>query len=204
MQHRTGFAATLAAAAVLTAGCDRSPTGGPDALTAEEARAVAEAYSQLGMDGTAGPGGPALSVEGERIGGTSTFSFTRDCPRGGVVHLEGASAMAPGEAPGTGEFTVTATRTEEACGLPLRHGRGTLTLDGNPNVQLTSHSTWTDWLPGDRTATKKGSFRWTRSTGGSGVCTVDITTTLSRAAMTYTIAGSFCGHEINVSRPIGR
>lgn len=204
MQLRTAFGAALAAAAVLAAGCDRSPIGGPDALTAEEARAVAEAYGQLGTGELAGPGGPAPSMDAQRIGGTTTFSFTGECPRGGVVRLDGSFAQTPGETPGTSEFTVTATRTEEACALPLRNGGGTLTLDGNPNVQFTSHSTWTDWRPGDLIATKKGSFRWTRSTGGSGVCTVDITTTLSRAAMTYTVAGSFCGHEISVSGPIGR
>jgi hypothetical protein len=202
MQLRRGFAAALATAAVLAAGCDRSPTGGPDALTAEEARAVAEAYSQLGTGEAASLGGPAASMDAERIGGTNTFSFTGDCPRGGVVRLDGSSTLTPGEAPSTATFAVTATRTEEACGIPLRNGVGTLTLDGNPNVQFTSHSIWTDWIPGDLTATQKGSFRWTRSTGGSGVCTVDITTVVSRAAMTYTVAGSFCGHEFSVSGSI--
>jgi hypothetical protein len=199
MMHGKAFAAAAATLAVLAAGCDRAPTVSADALTLDEARAVAEAYGQTGVGALAGPGGPSMSLEEAALGGTTEFAFSHPCPRGGSARLEGTSIIMPAEAPGTGTFTLTATRTDQACAVPVRRGRGTLTLDGHPHVALAIHHTWTDWTAGDLTATQKGSFRWSRSGGGSGTCDVDVTTTMIRATMRYTVQGRFCGFDLNIS-----
>jgi hypothetical protein len=199
MMQSRAFAAAVATLAVLAAGCDRAPTVSADALTLDEARTVAEAYSQTGVGALAGPGGPSLSLEEVGLGGTVEFAFSQPCPRGGAARLEGTSTIVPAEAPGTGTFTLTGTRTDEACAVPVRRGQGTLTLDGNPNVALAIHHSWTDWTAGDLTATQKGSFRWSRSGGGSGTCDVDVTTTMSRATMRYTMQGRFCGFDVDIS-----
>jgi hypothetical protein len=199
MMHGRAFAAAAATVAVLAAGCDRAPTVSTDALTLDEARAVAEVYSQIGLGALAGPGGPSLSLEEAGLGGTVEFAFSQPCPRGGATRLEGTSIITPTETPGTGTFALTATRTEEACAVPLRRGQGTLTLDGNPNVALAIQHSWTNWTAGDLTATQKGSFRWARSGGGGGTCDVDVTTTMTRATMRYTVQGRFCGFDVNIS-----
>jgi hypothetical protein len=155
--------------------------------------------SQTGVGALAGPGGPSTSLEEAALGGTTEFAFSHPCPRGGSARLEGTSTIQAAEAPGSGTFSLTATRTDQACAVPVRRGQGTLTLDGNPNVALAIHHTWTDWTAGDLTATQTGSFRWSRSGGGSGTCDVDVTTTMSRATMRYTMQGRFCGFDVNIS-----
>ena len=131
----------------------------------------------------------------------TTFTVTKQCPRGGQVTFAGSVV-------GTGDRTThnltvdaNATRTDANCAFDTRDG--VLTINGNPNLTFTSHVNIVNAVPtGLQTQTHKGSFTWSR-TGGSGTCDVDITSSYDPSTHTLTITGSFCGHQINVTRTRG-
>jgi hypothetical protein len=197
-------AATLALLAL--AACDGSPTAGAAALSADEATEIAAAWDEIGASAIDGTGGPLFSLSAgveaaSVITTTTTFSRQHDCPAGGTSTLAGQRIVTVDPATRTGGLQLTATRTDAACAINARRGReGTLTITGTPNVQVTAQQSWTAGIPAQHTATTRGSFTWARSTGQSGSCTVDLTATRTPATHTYTLAGTFCGKTISVTR----
>ena len=192
-------------AALTLAACDQNATGAADpaALSPSEARSLAgDLGDQDGamLDGVPGgsfdrlPAGPAAATTTV----TTTFSRTRTCPGGGSVKLEGTMVHTGDGATRTGSLQFNATRTEAACAF--NRGGVTLTLNGNPSTTLTASQSWSNGTPGVRTASKKGSFTWARSTGASGTCTVDVTHTWDPATHTLHVAGTFCNQTIDVTR----
>jgi len=192
------------AAAVVLAACDKGTTGpdGSSQLSAEDARALAgETGDQDGafMDGFAGPSfnktaaGPQFATTV-----TTTFTRTRTCPQGGSVKLEGTHVVTADPATHSGSVAFSATRTETAC--VFSRGERTITINGNPNTVLTSNQSWTNGVRGVRTATKKGSFTWSRSDGKSGTCNVDVTATWDPATHTLHVQGTFCNQTVDVTR----
>jgi hypothetical protein len=198
------FAAPFALA---LAACEGGATDPADASLSEaEARELAAAWDAVATGAIAGVG-PAFSVT--EAGGpsaaatTSTTGFKRQhaCPAGGGSSIEGTLTIIRDPATRTGSVQMNATRTDAACTVPARGQReGTVTITGNPNVQLTGNHAWTNGVPGVHTHAQKGSFTWSRSTGGTGTCAVDLTGTFTPATLTYTLAGTFCGRTVNVTR----
>jgi hypothetical protein len=126
------------------------------------------------------------------------FSVTKQCPRGGQVVIAGGIVGTGDRATHSLTLDANATRTDTDCAFDTRDG--VLTLTGNPNIAYTGHLNIVDGQPsGLQTQTHKGSFNWSR-TGGSGTCDVDITSSYDPATHTATISGSFCGHQINVTK----
>jgi hypothetical protein len=175
-------------------------------LSEAEARELAAAWDGVAAGAIAGFG-PLFNVQ--EAGGpsaaatTATTSFKRQhaCPAGGGSSIEGTLTVTRDPATRTGSMQMNATRTDSACTLPARGRReGTVTITGSPNIQLTGSHAWTNGVPGVHTHTQKGSFTWSRSTGGTGTCTVDLTGTYTPATQTYTLAGTFCGRTVNVTR----
>lgn len=204
MQRSLLLPAVLAAAVALAA-CDQNATGStePAALSPTEARALAADFGDQDgalLDGVPGgsfdraPANPAAAVGTV----TTTFSRTRNCPAGGSVKLEGTMVHNGDPATRTGSLQFNATRTETACAF-TRNG-GTLTINGNPNTTLTATHSWANGTPGVRTATKKGSFTWSRGNGGSGTCNIDVTHTWDPATHTLRVAGTVCNQTIDVTR----
>jgi hypothetical protein len=191
-------------AAMLALGaCDQGVTG-PAAsdLSDDDVRALAsETGDQDGafLDGFAAPSFDLLS-SGPRFATTvtTTFTRTRNCPQGGTVTLAGTSTQTGDPATHSGSSVFSATRTENACVIG-RDG-GTITINGNPNTQLNSNQSWTNGVRGVRTATKVGSFTWTRSNGKSGTCNVNVTATWTPATHTLHIVGTFCNRAVDVTR----
>lgn len=203
--HRSLLLPATIAAALALAACDQSATGAadPSSLSPAEARQVAaDAGDQDGamLDGVPGGSfdrvatGPQLATTTV----TTTFTRTRNCPAGGSVKLEGTMVVTGDHATRTGSTQFNATRTESACALS-RNG-GTLTINGNPNTVLTASQSWTNGVQGVRTATKKGSFTWTRSNGGTGTCNIDVTHTWDPAAHSLHVVGTLCNQTIDVTR----
>lgn len=204
---RRTFLQSAAALAILAlTACDGgSPTGGADAaMDRAEAQNAAAAWDGVGagvMDGFEGPAFN-ISADGEQAAVTATaeFSRTRACPVSGTATLQGTRVQAHNPVTDTRTMHLTATRTDAACTVNARRGDGTISITTTPNVAVTATQTWTAGQPGTRTATQKGSFSWQRSDGRSGTCAVDLTATLTPATRTYTLAGTFCGHTVNVTR----
>jgi hypothetical protein len=57
---------------------------------------------------------------------------------------------------------------------------------------------------GLQTTTQRGAFTYSASTGRSGSCTVDITSTFDPEAKTYTRTGTLCGRTVDVTRTVQR
>ena len=151
----------------------------------------------LGIDGV----GSAAAVATVPFPINTTFTVTKQCPRGGQVVIAG-SVVGTGDR-STHSLTVdaNATRTDTNCAFDTRDG--VLTINGNPNLTFTGHLNIVNGaLSGLQTQTHKGSFTWAR-TGGSGTCDVDITSSYDPATHTLTITGSFCGHTVNVTKTRG-
>jgi hypothetical protein len=202
--HRNLLLPSALAVVLALAACEKGTTGpsGSSALSDADIQALAsETGDQDGafLDGMGGPSfnrtpaGPQLATTV-----TTTFTRTRTCPQGGDVKLEGTVTHTADPATKSGSTTFSATRTENACAFG-RNGT-TLTITGNPNTKLTSSQSVTGGVPGVRTATKVGSFNWSRSDGRSGTCSVNVTATWTPATQTLHIAGTFCNKTIDVTR----
>jgi hypothetical protein len=146
----------------------------------------------ISTDGTSG----SASVVSAPVPINTTFTITKQCPRGGQTVFDGSIT-------GTGDrvahdltLDANATRTDTNCAFDTRDG--VLTLSGNltfgAHINIVNSA-----LSGLQTATHKGSFSWSR-TGSSGTCDVDITRTFDPSTKTLTIKGSFCGHNIDVTK----
>ena len=192
-----------ALAAIALAACDKGTTG-PDAsqLSADDVQALASETGDQDGAFLDGFGGPSFSkaAAGPQFATTvtTTFSRTRTCPQGGSVKLEGTVTHTADPATHSGSSAFSATRTESACVFG-RNGK-TITINGNPNTQLASSQSWTNGVAGVRTATKKGSFTWSRGDGKSGTCNVDVTATWDPATHTLHVQGTFCNQTVNVTR----
>jgi len=194
------LATTIALAAC---GNDITSAGTRSQLSRSDAVALAGDFGDQDGAMLDGFGGPAFSASpsGPSFATstvTTTFTRTRTCPQGGDVKLEGSMVRSWDRAAQSGSIQFTATRTEEACAF--NHNGATITVTGSPNTQLTASQTVTGGTPGIRTATKKGSFTWTRSTGASGSCTIDVTHTWDPATHTLHVSGTLCNQTIDVTR----
>lgn len=128
----------------------------------------------------------------------TTFSVTKQCPRGGQTVFAGTVTGTADRIAHDLTVDADATRTDTNCAFDTKDG--VLTLSGNPNVEYKGHLNIVNAaLSGLQTASHKGSFTWSR-TGGSGTCDVDITRTYDPSTKTLTITGSFCGHTVNVTK----
>ena len=191
------------AAVLALAACDKGVTdASTSGLTADDVQALASATGDQDgafLDGFAGPSfnkvaaGPQFATTV-----TTTFTRTRTCPAGGDVKLEGTVTHTADPATQSGSTAFNATRTENAC--VFNHNGGTITITGNPNTKLTATQSMTNGVRGVRTATKVGSFNWSRSNGKSGTCSVNVTATWTPATKTLHVAGTFCNRTVDVTR----
>ena len=147
---------------------------------------------------TDGTSGAAAAVTTAPVPIDTKFTVTRQCPRGGQVVFDGKVTGTADRVAHNLTLDADATRTDTNCAFDTRDG--VLTLNGNPNLTYGAHINIVNFVPvGLQTATHKGSFTWSR-TGGSGTCDVDITRTYDPSTKTLTIKGSFCGHNIDVTK----
>lgn len=185
-----------------------SDSTGPNGISREDANQLAadiDAITPLGTSDLGLGASFSIGVDGSGSAAASapvpinnSFTFTRQCPQGGQVVLDGHTT-------GTGDRTThsltletVATRTDTNCAFETRHG--VLTLNGNPNIAFDGKLNIVNGvLSGPQTATHKGSFTWAR-TGGSGTCDVDITSSYDPSTHTATVTGTFCGFDVNVTR----
>jgi hypothetical protein len=197
MHPKTLYRASLAALCTLAA-CDGSTTGAdPNTFSGDDAAAIAPAYSEMAESDLGAPSfsGAALDVV------TTTTSFTRShtCPVSGSVKVQGTLVVTVDRTAHSATSQLNATRTDSACAFTARGGR-TLTITGNPNIVVTGSWSVANGVPGIRTVTHQGSFSWAGSGGGSGTCTVDLTSTWDPAAHSVHVVGTFCNRTVDVTR----
>lgn len=177
-----------------TAACERSTTGARDDAPAREAPQLAEFGDGLfASPDLAGTAGFDLNA------GAGAFERTNPCPAGGSVTVTGTVERAIDRVTHSGTLAVNARRVENACAFRARNGV-TVTVNGQPHTAITVNQSFDRGVPGVRTQTQKGAFTWSRSTGRSATCTVDLTSTFDPATHTATIKGTFCGRTVNETR----
>lgn len=206
--RRKPVLAALAAAALLAAGCDKNATAPTaDALESADAALLAEELDALtGAALSAGIGSAVLFSEipanGAPLPVDRSFTSTRRCPGGGSVAMAGTTKGEVDMAARSLTLETSATRTESACAFPSRRAGGaTLTVDGNPNVAIrASHKLAGGQPAGPQTITQKGAFKWSASDGRSGSCTLDLTSTVDFATVTYSVKGTMCGQAVDVTK----
>ena len=209
MHRRLIVPGTLAALLAFATACEQTPAG-PEAsaeeITRSEALELAPQFEDMGAVMFEVLAAPSFSVSGGESGPalattvTTQFTRTRECPAGGNVKVVGTIVNTRDEATRSASHQYNATRTENACAFPARRGTATVTINGNPSTTVTANQSWTNGTAGVRTVTTKGSFTWARSTGQSGTCNVDLTSTWNPATNTHTLKGTFCNQTIDVTR----
>jgi hypothetical protein len=197
--QRTALLSCAAAAVLALAACNGDTTGpSTTSLSADEAQALGVSMAGTTSDALSDAfGNPAFdfaptgAAAMDSVTTTETFTRTRTCPQGGTVTVAGTRAGVRNTTTHSGSWNETATRTDNACAHQVKSGV-TVTINGAPNVALTSSHTRTNSVPGPWTHTEKGAFDWSRSDGKSGHCTVDVTATFDPTAHTLHVAGTVC------------
>lgn len=196
--------------AAALAACDESSVTPPDAgtLSRADAELLAQEFDALVGSVLGGGLGPHFSVAGSARASAApvpvnvTFSRTHACPKGGSVTVAGTTTGEGDRATRTLTTETNATKTQAACAFQARNGT-VITTTGNPNLAIKDSRKIVNGQPsGPQTTTQKGAFNWSTSTGKSGSCTVDITSTLDPAAKTRTVKGTMCGRTVDVTKPV--
>lgn len=203
MKRIISLLTTLAGAAALAA-CDGSATSAaPSELSRADAEALAPAFGEMADSEVGGLGAPSFAAAGEsgiRLAVTTTTDFTRTrgCPQGGSVTLRGTVVVTADRETRTASQQYNAVRTDSACAFPLRDG--VMTINGNPNTVVAGSWSIANGVPGVRTLTHRGAFTWAHSSGRTGSCTVDLTTTWTPATQTRRVQGTVCNRTVDVTR----
>lgn len=206
---RTPFAFLAGALALGLSACGESTAPSRVELSRAEAEQLAADMEEL-TSYTSGPSFPSFSLSAGEAASAAIpttindrFTFTRACPKGGQVTIAGSMTGTADVQARSFTVSTTATKTDANCAFQTREG--VLTLNGNPNVTMQSTISIVAGKPvGLQTGSQKGAFTWSRSTGGTGSCLIDVSSSLDPVTLTMTVAGNFCGHAINVSRVLPR
>ena len=201
---RIALSVSLAMGAAACGG-DGATEARSSTLSPAEVRAVAAQLQTLALSGLNGTGGAVLSRSAEgaapvRSTGTVDlpFSHTAACPRGGTIAVSGHAAVAWDDVARTGSLELTGTSTPASCAADNGSG-AVLSFTGDPSTSLHVTASSTNGVPGPITVSQKGAFRWQRSDGAGGSCSLDLTSTVNPVAQTSTTTGSFCGVVVNVT-----
>lgn len=173
------------------------PTG--DRLTRAEAALIAGDVTAKGDVVTAMPQMSASGVESSTAGIPRTFSqdlnITIECPLGGQVQqVYSVDATMDLDA---GNFSLDVTGTQQHMACAVRHNGVTITLDGDPDIDMEAHVGTVNHHPQAHTLEINGAFKWTASDGRSGTCPINLDAVTNFAARTRTVAGTVCGHSYN-------
>ena len=176
VKRRIGSLIGIGVVACLAAGCD---DGEGDALTPEEAAALAELIGRTSFDPLVSQSLGSLPAEGSTApsaqkGGVKEYDFDKSCSEGGSVNLSGTADYDFGEdgfgveVDGTIAFDHCAEKTDDGVTYALTGGIDHL-------VRMSGgYSEGTVGVEVDGTAT--GSVDWeNEDDGSSGVCEVDVT-----------------------------
>jgi len=182
--------------ACLAVACE---SGGPDAITRDEAAAITELVGNV----TVGPLVELSMREGPR-GRSGEFNRERECPEGGTVSISGTMSAERGEGVRTRELRVT---TEfDRCTRTSRDGV-TMALTGTIEKELTKTVTYEDDVVSiGMDGTWTGSVAWENlDDDTSGVCEIDVTMdidiVIDRANRSREVeggvTGTVCGVEVD-------
>jgi hypothetical protein len=200
---RDALALVTAGSLTLLAACE-SGVGpdGPD-LTSEDAAAIAGFFSEVEHVSLG-----TLSLAG--TSGSRTFTWTAPCPAGGSVTVAGSGESSTNQEKRVVSTRWSTTKTSAACAVSRTRGDQTLTavVDG----KVTTSGAASYQLPETR-GEARTLLSWSSATVGStttkvgdrsNTCAVDLKETYDPAAKTFTVVGTMCGREVNLTRGLNR
>lgn len=186
------------------AACNDATGPSSGELTATEARALAVAIdngssqsfdpqeSEPSFSLSPSPG-PLLAVTTR----TDTFNLDLDCPRGGSTTLAGEHALVIDTDEGFITVNISASKGHTGCVFRTDQGID-ITVDGT--VEFSAERELREGLI--RAAqSHSGLLDYSTSDGKEGTCAIDIATefSFSPGSASRTIAGSVCGHTVDVT-----
>lgn len=192
---------------IFVTACD---DGGGDALTPEEAEALARLIGEASIGPVLGetvgawtPGGPAPTAH---AGGTKEYDFDKSCSGGGSVNLAGKADYDFGETGGT--VQIEGAITFDDCAEETGDGV-TYTLNGGIDHLIEAVISVADGvfrIEADGSAS--GSVAWkNEDDGGSGVCevdvTIDVTVEVDKEAGTWDLEGGLTGTVCGIAVEAG-
>ena len=198
--------------ACLAVACE---SGGPDAITREEANAIVELVGNVtvgplvGLSVGAADLGSGAGDDGPR-GRSGEFERERECPEGGTVRISGTMSGERGENGATRELRVT---TEfDHCTRTNREGV-TMSLTGTIEKELTKTAIYKDNIVSiSMDGTWTGSVAWENPDDDtSGVCDIDLTMDIDividrrnrSREVEGDVTGTVCGVEVDMKHPRG-
>lgn len=186
--------------ALAAAGCDNGTTApAAGSLTAAEAVMLAteidrssDAMVNGTIDGRNGAGTMAESSSTRTI--EIKFAGKSSCPRGGEVIVEGQMAWEHNLDERSTSVTVQATRTMDDCAYTGE--KGEVTIDGEISLAADRYRV-VGWPSGPQTTTHTGTITWTRESGESMTCKIEITSVRDPETKKWTLTGTVCGHLVS-------
>ena len=187
----------LSAVLVLAACSDDAagPTGDP--LTRAEAALIAGNVT-ANSDQTAAA--PQMSVTVGDAAASDPMSFTNDleinvpCPVSGRLQQRWTASVTFDQATGTFAMEVKGNQKHLACAFS--HEGITLTVDGDPDIDIEAHVATANHRPTEHTLSIEGAFKWSASDGRSGTCPITLEAVTDFAARKRTVDADVCGHTI--------
>ncbi len=199
MTRRAFPLAVLTAGALLVSSCGgSSPTGNSgDALTADEAYAVAdEMFTLLQLvdislfdNPPVASGSPAATPYGEIY--DDQIDEGAACLKGGTGSIVGTISGDVDQEAGSADLSVDATADFDGCGVGEAQ---TITLDGNPDVGISADVLFSPTASSiDLDA--QGNVSYSTSDGRNGTCAVDMSVAVSagETGADQTLSGTVCG-----------
>ena len=201
--RQTEFAPWLLAALALSA-CQDGVEPVDEPLSAVQAEAVALFVSDV--DAT---GGHNYGRSTDARSGTFEFSRSWDCPADGTHGVSGSGTKTLDGETRVLSTTWATTQTHDDCAVSRTRGDqqimvvidGTVTATGSATYQLP------DEQGGERlilsfTSTRIGTTT-TSARGRTRTCEIDLTETYDRESNAFTVTGSICGRDVDLTRTPG-
>jgi hypothetical protein len=200
----TGVA--VLAACLTLAACDDSTGPQDEELGAASAEDLATFV--VGLDAS---GGAEYGMTSDpRRTGTHTFTRSGPCPAGGTHTMSGSSTSTFDAATRVLSTTWSHTQTHDDCAVTHKRGDqeitavidGSVTVDGSASYEI----------PETRGAHRKILSYTSRRTGSTTTtigdrtrtCAIDLTQTYDPATGQFTVKGTMCGREVNVTYTPGQ
>jgi hypothetical protein len=170
------------------------PTG--DQLTRAEAQLIAGNVTANTEQATASPQMSTLgdASAADPINFTNDLEFTVPCPVSGQLQQRWTARVTFDQAAGSFEMEVNGMQKHLACAF--RHEGLTLTVDGDPDIDIEAHVATQNHQPTQHTLRIEGAFKWSASDGRSGTCPITLDAVTDFGARKRTMEADVCGHSI--------
>jgi hypothetical protein len=187
----------MAVATVIATACSDDAAGpSGDRLTRAEAAVIAGDITANSDRAAAMP--QVASMNDGTAGDPGTFTQELEinvaCPVSGNIQQKWKVDASFDQEAGSFSLDIAGFQKHIACAF--RHEGVTITVDGDPDVDLEAHVASANFRPTEHTLDVDGAFKWSASDGRSGTCPITLEAVTDFAARKRTVEGNVCGHAI--------